>query len=229
VLPLVRLGALLGAPTPPSSRRWAVVVEHESLRFAFTCDKVVGPREIVVKALGPLLAPLPLYAGATISGAGKVQLIIELSTLVSHARAGVTLGTRPGDLAERRVLVADDSRSLRTAAALMLSQGGYRVDTVPDGWDAWELLQDERFDLLITDVEMPRLDGCELTSRVRHHPDLGRMAVLVMSARTGEATRHRALAAGADGFLAKPLRRRPLLDAVSAALSARDQPSNLST
>ena len=221
VLPLVRLGALLGAPTPPSSRRWAVVVEHEGLRFAFTCDKVVGPREIVVKALGPLLAPLPLYAGATISGAGKVQLIIELSTLVAHARAGATLGTRPGDQAGRRVLVADDSRSLRESAALLLSQGGYRVDTVPDGWDAWELLQDQRFDLLITDVEMPRLDGCELTSRVRHDPDLQHMSVLVMSARTGEATRHRAIAAGADGFLAKPLRRRPLLDAVLAALSAR--------
>ncbi|MGZ3442498.1 MAG: chemotaxis protein CheW, partial [Polyangia bacterium] len=79
-LPLVRLGALLGLPPPPGAtqRRAALVISSGDFVFAATCDKVIGPREIVVRTLGPLFANLPLYAGATISGAGKVQLILDV-------------------------------------------------------------------------------------------------------------------------------------------------------
>ncbi|HEX2568888.1 MAG TPA: response regulator [Polyangia bacterium] len=219
-LPLVRLGALLGVPPPPGApdRRWAVVVEHDELRFAITCDKVIGAREIVIKSLGPLLAPLRLFAGATISGAGKVQLILDLGTLATIARAGKELGARPRAGAVRRILVVDDSRTLREAAALLLQQGGYQVELATDGWDAWDLLQDQPFDLLLTDLEMPRIDGWELLGRIRRHPNLRDLSVLIMSSRTGEAHRQRALGLGADDFIGKPLRRRVLLDAVRAAL-----------
>lgn len=219
-LPLVRLGALLGLPPPPGApdRRWAVVVEHDELRFAITCDKVIGAREIVIKSLGPLLAPLRLFAGATISGAGKVQLILDLGALAVIARSSKGLGARPQADGVRRILVADDSRTLREAAALLLQQGGYRVEMATDGWDAWDLLQDQPFDLLLTDLEMPRLDGWELLGRIRRHPNLRNLSVLIMSSRTGETHRQRALGLGADDFIGKPLRRRVLLDAVRAAL-----------
>lgn len=219
-LPLVRLGALLGVPPPPGApdRRWAVVVEHDELRFAITCDKVIGAREIVIKSLGPLLAPLRLFAGATISGAGKVQLILDLGALATIARSSKGLGARPRADGVRRILVADDSRTLREAAALLLQQGGYRVEMATDGWDAWDLLQDQPFDLLLTDLEMPRLDGWELLGRIRRHPNLRHLSVLIMSSRTGEVHRQRALGLGADDFICKPLRRRVLLDAVRAAL-----------
>jgi chemosensory pili system protein ChpA (sensor histidine kinase/response regulator) len=219
-LPLVRLGALLGVPPPPGApdRRWAVVVEHDELRFAITCDKVIGAREIVIKSLGPLLAPLRLYAGATISGAGKVQLILDLGALAAIARTSKGLGARPQADGVRRILVADDSRTLREAAALLLQQGGYRVEMATDGWDAWDLLQDQPFDLLLTDLEMPRLDGWELLGRIRRHPNLRNLSVLIMSSRTGEAHRQRALGLGADDFIGKPLRRRVLLDAVRTVL-----------
>ncbi|MSP61411.1 MAG: hybrid sensor histidine kinase/response regulator [Myxococcales bacterium] len=222
-LPLVRLGALLGEPSPPGSamRRAAVVLDHEGLIFGLTCDKLIGPRQIVVKGLGPLLSSLPLYAGATISGAGKVQLILDVATLADHARRGVTLGARPtGSVGGPRVLLADDSRSVRETAALILLQAGYRVETVPDGWEAWELLQDRRFDLVLTDGEMPRLDGYDLTGHIRRHPDLRDLPVVVMTSRTVETGRTRALSCGADAFLAKPLRRQAILDAVAAALAA---------
>jgi CheY-like chemotaxis protein len=186
--------------------------------FAVTCDKVIGPREIVVRSLGPLLTGLPFYAGATISGAGKVQLILDVSTLAAEARRGVRTA-RPGHApGPRRVLIADDSRSIREAASLILAQGGYAVEAVPDGWDAWEMLQDRPFDLLLTDLEMPRLDGHELIGRVRRSPDLAQLPILVISSRTADAMRARVQQAGANGFVGKPLRKKALLDAIDAAL-----------
>ncbi len=223
-LPLVRLGALLGEPPPPgpSTRRSAVVLDWEGMRFGMTCDKLIGPREIVVKGLGPLVGGLPLYAGATISGAGKVQLILDVAELARHAGSPASLGARPtGAVGGPRVLLADDSRSLRETAALLLAQGGYRVEAVADGWEAWELLQDRRFDLLLTDGEMPRLDGYELCGKIRRHPALRGMPVVVMTSRAPEPSRERALAAGADAFLPKPLRRVALMGALAAAMGKR--------
>jgi len=227
-LPLVRLGALLGVPPPPgaSARRSALVINSgDDFVFAATCDKVIGPREIVVRSLGPLFANLPLYAGATISGAGKVQLILDVERLAEIARHGVHHDRPARAESQPRVLVVDDSRAIREAALLILSQGGYAADAVPDGWDVWELLQDRPFHALVTDLEMPRLDGWELIARVRRSPELGAIPIVVVSSRAA-ATRVRVLAAGADAIVDKPLRRKALLDAVDAAVSerARAQP-----
>jgi chemotaxis protein histidine kinase CheA len=218
-VPLMRLGALLGIPAPPGlTTRAGLVLTVENETFVLTCDKVIGPREIVVRSLGPLLQGLPLYAGATISGAGKVQLILDVEQLARQARAGVR-GVRPKRaLGRRRVLVVDDSRSIRETASLILAQGGYAVETVPDGWDAWELLQDRPFDVLVTDLEMPRLDGHELIGRVRRTPELKQLPVVVVSSRTADSIRARVIQSGADGFVAKPLRRKLLLDAIDGAL-----------
>src|SRR5262249_6638320 len=116
-LPLVRLGALLGVPAPPGMvRRSALLLTPPTGgTCAMTCDKVIGPREIVVRSLGPLLAGLRLYAGATISGAGKVQLILDVAHLAEHAARGVHAVRPTRALGPRRVLVVDDSRSIREA------------------------------------------------------------------------------------------------------------------
>ncbi|HEX6838907.1 MAG TPA: response regulator, partial [Polyangia bacterium] len=221
-LPLVRLGALLGVPPPPgaSIRRAALVVNDGDFVFAATCDKVIGPREIVVRSLGPLFANLPLYAGATISGAGKVQLILDVARLAEVARHGVHHDRPERAESQPRVLVVDDSRAIREAALLILGQGGYAADAVADGWDAWELLQDRPFHALVTDLEMPRLDGWELIARVRRSPELAAIPIVVVSSRAA-ATRVRVLAAGADAVVDKPLRRKALLDAVAGAVSER--------
>ncbi|HEY2746351.1 MAG TPA: response regulator [Polyangia bacterium] len=227
-LPLVRLGALLGVPPPPGAteRRAALVINAgDDFVFAATCDKIIGPREIVVRSLGPLFANLPLYAGATISGAGKVQLILDVARLAEVARHGVHHDRPARAHGLPRVLVVDDSRAIREAALLILAQGGYAADAVPDGWDAWELLQDRPFHALVTDLEMPRLDGWELIARVRRSPELVALPIIVVSSRAA-ATRVRVLAAGADAVVDKPLRRKALLDAVDGAVSerARAQP-----
>jgi chemotaxis protein histidine kinase CheA/ActR/RegA family two-component response regulator len=232
-LPLVRLGALLGVPPPPgaSERRAALVMTAvlgpasdgrapSTLRFAATCDRVIGPREIVVRSLGPLLSRLPIYAGATISGAGKVQLILDVTRLAQIADEGMHAARPERALGPPRVLVVDDSRSIREAASLILAQGGFAADVVADGWDAWELLQDRPFDALVTDLEMPRLDGWELIARVRRSAELARLPIVVVSSRA-EQTRLRVLAAGADAVVEKPLRRKPLLEAIDQAVSER--------
>jgi chemotaxis protein histidine kinase CheA len=221
-LPLVRLGALLGVPPPPGAtqRRTALVINTGDFVFAATCDKVIGPREIVVRSLGPLFSNLPLYAGATISGAGKVQLILDVERLAEVARHGVHHDRPVRALGLPRILVVDDSRAIREAASLILAQGGYAADAVADGWDAWELLQDRPFHALVTDLEMPRLDGWELIARVRRSPELGALPIVVVSSRAA-ATRARVLAAGADAVVDKPLRRKALLDAVDGAVSER--------
>jgi chemosensory pili system protein ChpA (sensor histidine kinase/response regulator) len=198
-------------------------MDVDDQRFVLTCDKVIGPREIVLRSLGPLLQGLPLYAGATISGAGKVQLVLDVAQLAEVARTGVRT-PRPARVpGPRRVLVVDDSRSVREVASAILSQAGFAVETCADGWDAWELLQDRPFDLLVTDLEMPRLDGHELLIQVRGaaSPLIHQLPVAVITSRTAETTRERALAEGADAFVPKPLRKRQLLDAVEAALAAR--------
>jgi len=218
----VRLGALLGVPPPPGSseRRAALVLKDGDFVFAATCDKVIGPREIVVRSLGPLFAKLPLYAGATISGAGKVQLILDVARLAEVARHGVHHDRPARADSQPRVLVVDDSRAIREAALLILAQGGYAADAVADGWDAWELLQDRPFQALVTDLEMPRLDGWELIARVRRSPELAAIPIVVVSSRAA-ATRVRVLASGADAVVDKPLRRKALLDAVDGAVSER--------
>jgi chemotaxis protein histidine kinase CheA/ActR/RegA family two-component response regulator len=222
-LPVVDLHLLLSADPPLTRRRTVIALSFGDRRFAITCDKVVGPRQIVVKSLGPLLKPLPLYAGATISGAGKVQLILDLAELAAQLgrdRPAFPRFEVTDPVVERRarILVADDSRSVREAVTMILAQAGYRVDAVPDGWEAWEALQDGAYDLLMTDLEMPRLAGYELIAKLRRDNELRSLPVLVISSRGAQPNRARAEAAGAQGFIAKPINRRAIVDRVAEAL-----------
>jgi chemosensory pili system protein ChpA (sensor histidine kinase/response regulator) len=272
-VPLISLHELLGADMPSDPRKLpAVVMQFAGRKLAATCDKVVGPREIVVKAIGPLLAPLGLYAGATISGAGKVQLILdpaalaqlaypaqamgdavpapmETSTttvstavpvpippqaamtdpgLVDTRRVGRDTGGVPalrsvsGQMAAatvpRRILVADDSRAVREALTRMLSAVGYVVDAAQDGWEAWEMLQDVDYDLLVTDLEMPRVGGFELIEKVRHQDKWQRLPILVVSSKSGDAQRLRAVQVGANAFVPKPVSKPAMLEQVATLL-----------
>lgn len=219
-VPLLRLGALFGIPAPPADRqiRSAILLRGQHGSFALTCDKIIGPREVVVRSLGPLLHHLSLYAGATISGAGKVQLLLQLDVLESYA-----LGRAPGPRPQRihaapRLLVVDDSRTVREAALAILQQAGFVVELAVDGQDALELLLDRPFDALITDLEMPRLDGGDLIARVRRSAGLRGLPIVVMSSRGSQRTRANVLALGANRLIGKPVRKRLLLEAVQAAL-----------
>jgi chemosensory pili system protein ChpA (sensor histidine kinase/response regulator) len=209
-VPLVLLHRVLGAALPADARSVpAVVIDYASRRLAVTCDKIVGPREIVVKNLGPLLSPLPLYAGGTISGSGKVQLILDPAALVRLAYPETTPGRAAG-----RVLVVDDSRVVREAMALVLERAGYQVDLADTGLAGWRMLGRAHYDALVTDLEMPEMGGLELIERVRGDALLSALPVVIISSRASEVARRRADGLGVVAVLAKPVQPDQLLAAL---------------
>jgi chemotaxis protein histidine kinase CheA/CheY-like chemotaxis protein len=219
--PVVRLERLLAIPTaaaaPEPARRPGIVVTYAGHRLVCTVDRVIGPREIVVKQFGPLLAPLSLYAGATISGSGKVQLILDPAALVRTVYPSARLAEAAAppatlDAPAGRALVADDSRALREALSSMLAREGWIVDVAEDGERAWALAEHLSYDLVVTDLEMPRLPGFELIARLRRTPRTAQVAIVIVSSRVTPDVRRRALELGVKGVIAKPLTRRKLLD-----------------
>jgi chemosensory pili system protein ChpA (sensor histidine kinase/response regulator) len=224
-VPVLRLQSLLGVETPPGRRGAALRIQYGERSFVATCDKIIGPRTIVVRPLGPLVGQLPLYAGVTISGAGKAQLVLDLAALADAAHAPAKHPHPPLRRGQPRVLVVDDSRLSREAAARVLAAAGYHPVTAEDGWEAWEMIGERRFDAVVTDLEMPRLDGFELIGRIRRDPTLRGLPVIVLSSRTSQATRERAVRAGADVVLPKVPNKRGLADALAALVTdAPDRP-----
>lgn len=217
-VPILKLHALLGLELPPGRRAAALHVRYAGRNFLITCDKVIGPRTIVVRPPGALLGLIPIYAGVTASGAGKAQLVLDLGTLADLVKSGslpVSAGPRRRQL---RVLVVDYMRLAREATARMLVAAGYQALTAEDGWDAWEMLSERRFDVVVTALEMPRLDGFQLMSRIRRDATLRGLPIVVLSSRTSRDARDRALAAGANVVLAKSRHRKSLVAAVAACL-----------
>jgi chemosensory pili system protein ChpA (sensor histidine kinase/response regulator) len=223
-IPLLRLAELLGTEARLLGKYLpTIVLRHLDFEFALVVDKLIGPREIVLRELGPLLAPLDLYAAATISGAGKAQLVLDVPTLHVWASAWRTLprAARRAALpltSQTRILVCDDSRSIREVVSRILQAEGYGVELANDGWDAWERMTGLRVDLLLTDLEMPRMDGYTLIEKVRKEDEFQGLPILVLSSRTGEDNQRRARRAGADGFLFKPVNRRVIIARVQELL-----------
>ena len=116
----------------------------------------------MVRPPGPLIGLIPIYGGVTASGAGKAQLVLDLGTLADIAYSAAALPPAAARRGQPRVLVVDDSRLAREAAARLLGASGYQTVPAEDGWEAWEMLGERRFDAVVTALEMPRLDGFEL-------------------------------------------------------------------
>jgi len=220
-VPILKLHALLGLELPPGRRAAALHVRYAGRNFLITCDKVIGPRTIVVRPPGPLIGLIPFYAGVTASGAGKAQLVLDLGALADVAYSGIPSASTPRR-GQPRVLVVDDSRLAREAGARLLAAAGYQSVPAEDGWEAWEILSERRFDAVVTALEMPRLDGFQLIARIRREATLRGLPIIVLSSRTSQAARDRALAAGANVFLPKSRHRRSLVAAVAACLQQRE-------
>jgi chemotaxis protein histidine kinase CheA len=219
-LPVLRLETLLGHG-PSSERRPGVVVSFAGKSFVGTVDKIVGPREIIIKPLGPLLASLTLYAAATISGSGKVQLILDPAQLVRRAypdaphEALGEMASTPLVLAGR-ALVVDDSRAIREAMTSMLGREGWIVDVAEDGARALAMTRQLRYDLVVTDLEMPELDGFALIERLRADDRFKATPIVIITSRANPEHRKRARDLNVRALVAKPITRRKLLEALSA-------------
>jgi len=218
-VPVLRLEQLLGHGGG-GDRRSGIVVSFGGKSLVCTVDKIVGQREIIIKPLGPLLAPLTLYAGATISGSGKIQLILDPSQLVRRAYPDTPADDR-GDRAPvpslaGRALVVDDSRAIREAMTSMLGREGWIVDVAEDGVRALQMTKQLRYDLVVTDLEMPELGGFDLIARLRKDDRFKTTPIVIITSRANPEHRRRARDLGVRALVAKPITRRKLLEALAA-------------
>jgi chemotaxis protein histidine kinase CheA/CheY-like chemotaxis protein len=222
VLPVVRLEQLLGRGAAIESRP-AVVVSFAGKRLVCTVDKIIGVREIVLKPLGPLLAPLTLYSGATVSGSGKVQLILDPAQLVRRAypdppAAAVDRLDERGSgeiVLVGRALVVDDSLAIREAMTSMLGGEGWIVDVADSGARALQMTRRVRYDLVVTDLEMPGLDGFDLIARLRNDARFKATPIVIITSRASPEHRRRARELEVRALVAKPITRRKLLEALA--------------
>jgi chemosensory pili system protein ChpA (sensor histidine kinase/response regulator) len=194
--------------------------------MAVHVDELIGNQEIVVKYIGPQLARIPGVSGATVLADGTIALIVNPVQLAGRARAGMTTTTLQatvpvaGAEAGRRVImVVDDSLTVRKVTSRLLEREGYRVVTAKDGVDALEALKDALPDVMLVDIEMPRMDGFELTRSVRGDPRSAAIPIIVITSRT--AGKHRAQAAqlGVNAFLGKPYQEGELLQELEKVLA----------
>lgn len=203
-------------------------------RAAVRIDAVVGSREIVVKSVGPQISSVPGIFGATIMGDGSVVMILDLAPLVrrvSALRASVAAGEmeempaaiEPMVVETRRnplIMVVDDSITMRKVTTRVLERADMEVITAKDGLDAVEKLQDNVPDLMLLDIEMPRMDGYELATYMRNDARLRGVPIIMVTSRTGEKHRQRAIEIGVERYLGKPYQEADLLRNVQETLRA---------
>jgi two-component system chemotaxis sensor kinase CheA len=223
---LLRLADLLdvdGAQPFPSRRRTpAIVVGAAQRPLALLIDRLIDEREVVVKPLGPLLEKQRRFSGAIQMGDGRLVLLLNPVALAQAAR-GMALMTTvvKHDDARRhsRLLVADDSFTTRELIRTILQSAGYDVTTAVDGFDALDKLRATTYDLVVSDVEMPRVDGFQLTSRIRTDLGLAELPVIIVTSLASEAHRRRGLEVGAQAYIVKSqFNQSNLLDTVQQLL-----------
>ncbi len=194
--------------------------EHST---ALVTDELVGSREIVVKSVGPQVASVRGISGATILGDGRIVIILDMGALVrSEWRSRAPdVSVRPTRDDRIFALVVDDSITVRRVTQRFLERNGMRVLTAKDGVEAMALLQEHTPDVILLDIEMPRMDGYEVASHVRNDARLADIPIIMITSRVGDKHRARAIELGVDDYLGKPYQESQLLDAIEPLVLAR--------
>lgn len=188
---------------------------------AFLVEEVIGEREVVIKPFRPPLISVRNVTGGTLTGSGEVIMVLNPADLVTSALTGNRLSMRAledqGETAAApRILVVDDSITTRTLEKSILEHAGYEVSVAVDGKQAWSILQEQTFDLVVSDVEMPGMDGFQLTERIKQSEHLNRLPVIIVTSLANEADRRRGIEVGAQAYIVKgKFETKALLDVVS--------------
>jgi chemosensory pili system protein ChpA (sensor histidine kinase/response regulator) len=194
--------------------------EHST---ALITDELIGNREIVVKSVGPQVSSIRGISGATILGDGRVVIILDMGALVRsewRARPDSDVATR-GEDRRTFALVVDDSITVRRVTQRLLERHGMRVLTAKDGIDALEILEEHLPDVILLDIEMPRMDGYEFATQVRANPRLADLPIIMITSRVSDKHRARAIEIGVNDYLGKPYQENQLLDAIEPLVQAR--------
>ena len=229
VLPFHYLPALLGegeAFEPGLRSRPVMVLHSAGERLALQVDEVLGNREVVIKNLGPQLARVPGIAGATVLGTGDIVLILNPLALGRHAGTAAPAGAGTAvPVHLPTVMVVDDSLTVRRVTQRLLEREGYRVALAKDGVDALAQLPEVRPDLMLVDIEMPRMDGFDLVRHVRNDAATSAIPIIMITSRTADKHRNVALGLGVNAYFGKPYQEPVLLGAI-AGLLGREAPQS---
>jgi len=227
------LGDLLGNGQKPklvghSLPLPVILLKSGEQHLAVQVDNLAGAREIVVKGLGHPFGSVPGIAGATILGDGSVVVILDLPTLIRKRQRQLqsTQDILPEAADSERpllIMVVDDSITVRKVTGRLLERHGMNVLTAKDGVEAIALLQEHKPDLMLLDIEMPRMDGFEVATLVRHNEALKELPIIMITSRTGAKHRERGFAIGVNDYLGKPYQDAQLLGRIEQLTEQRRQ------
>jgi len=228
---LKHLGELLTGQKPNYGEQYGLfpllLAKIGNSHFALHVDDLVGRREIVVKPVGHQIGMVRGIAGATILADGHVVLILEMSALVvgdslfkKPESTAVVEEPLPEKIEERTIMVVDDSITIRKVTARMLERNGIHVLLAKDGIDATNQLIDVKPDLMLLDIEMPRMDGFELATYIRNDERLKDLPIIMITSRTGEKHKEKAMEIGVNQYLGKPYQEEELLENINEILGA---------
>ena len=197
------------------------------VRVALHVDEILGNREIVVKALGKQLSQVKALAGASILADGSVVLILDINSVIRHSKSSLVKivyksdfeDARGGDRPRQIVMVVDDSITMRRVASKLLERHQYKVVTAKDGVDALAQLADVRPDVMLLDIEMPRMDGFELATHMQNESSYSKIPIIMITSRTGEKHRDRAMEIGVTNYMGKPYQEDELIANIQGAIA----------
>jgi len=198
-------------------RNSVLLLRSGGQHIALLVDELLGNQEAMVKNIGPQLARLSGISGATILGDGKVVLILNPIQLAQ--RTGVSKGKLAASIKppyiEPLVMVVDDSLTVRKITSRMLIRAGYQVVTATDGVDALEKLEEFTPDVMLLDIEMPRMDGFALVRELRRNPNTQNLPIIMITSRTADKHRDYAMQLGVNTYLGKPYQEDELLQNIA--------------
>ena len=203
------------------------------IRVALLVDSILSNREIVIKSVGRQLGTISALNGATILGDGRVVFILDIPALIENARElhldnndAVNLERELAQIQEQApmAMVVDDSITMRKATGNLLKRLGFEVLTARDGVDALSQLHEQKPDIILLDVEMPRMDGFEFASIVRNDAQFRHLPIIMITSRTGQKHRERALQIGVNAYLGKPYQEEELVSQMQTLLGQQRFP-----
>jgi two-component system sensor histidine kinase and response regulator WspE len=219
--------------TPAGAELAVVILGERKSRYGLVVDKFLGERELVVQPLDPRLGKVKDISAAALMEDGSPVLIVDVDDMVRSIEKMISSGRLgavrrdsllPPERPRKRVLVVDDSLTVRELERKLLLAHGYDVDVAVDGMDGWNALRSGDFQLVVTDVDMPRLNGIELTEMIKQDPQFRSLPVMIVSYKDREEDRLRGLEAGADYYLTKgSFHDETLLHAVNDLIGEADE------
>ena len=213
VLPLISLSDLLELPKTEERKKknfiTAMILGAGEKRIAFIIDEILGKHEVLVKSLGKQLVKVPNIAGATVLGSGKVvpilnvqDILLSSQKIAINAAENTEIRANEGKV-KKNILIVEDSITSRMLIKDILETAGYSVKTAVDGRDGYTILKTQRFDAVVSDVEMPRMSGFELTKKIRSEKELAEIPVVLVTSLESRQDREKGIDVGANAYIVK--------------------------